>query len=126
MKNFIIFAGILGLVAGFGTLFPSFAQQIMPSEQPGMLLFIFALTAMFLGLILLVSSRDLQHRGIYVIWVGVFKIIAFFIMTYYGIYENGGIKLVVGGSLDFIFGVIFLIALPKYLGVTLINLALDR
>ena len=126
MKNFVIFAGILGLLAGFGTFFPAVAQQIMPSEQPGMLLFIFALTAMFLGLILLFSSRDLKRRGIFVIWVGIFKIIAFVIMAYYGIYGNGGIKLVMGGSLDLIFGIIFLIALPKHLGISLFSLALDR
>jgi hypothetical protein len=126
MKNFIIFAGALGILAGFGTLFPAFAQQIMPSEQPGMLLIIFGLTAMFLGLILLISSRDLKRRGIFVIWVGIFKIIAFVIMAYYGVYGNGGIKLVMGGSLDLIFGIIFLVALPKHLGVSLINLALDR
>lgn len=126
MKNFVVFAGALGLLAGFGSLFPAFAQQVMPSEQPGMLLTIFGLTAMFLGVILLISSHDLNRRGIFVIWVGIFKIIAFAIMAFYGIYGNGGMRLVTGGSLDLLIGIIFLIALPKHLGVSLTNLTLDR
>jgi len=126
MKNFVIFTGILGLLAGFASLFPAVAQQIMPSEQPGMLLTIFGLTAMFLGVLLLISSRNLKQRGIYVIWVGIFKISAFVVMAIYSALGNGGLKVMMGGSLDLIIGLVFLIALPKYLGTSLMDLALDK
>jgi hypothetical protein len=126
MKNFIIFTGVLGLLAGFGSLFPAVARQLLPSEKPGMLLTIFGLTAMFLGLVLLVSSRDLKQRGIYVIWVGVFKIVAFAVMAFYSISLHQGISSMAGGILDLIFGTVFLVGLPKHLGTSLPKLALDN
>jgi hypothetical protein len=126
MKNFIIFTGALGMLAGFGSLFPSVVSQMLPSEQPGMLLTIFGITSMFLGLVLFISSRNLKQRGVYVIWVGIFKIIAFAVMAFYGISAHQGISSMAGGVLDLIFGIVFLVGIPKHLGTSLLDLILDK
>ena len=53
MKLFVLWTGVLSVLAGAGLQFTAVSGQLMPAEQPGMLVHLFGLMAAFLGAIYL-------------------------------------------------------------------------
>ena len=106
MKNFVLWTGLISLFSGAALQFPGFSGLLMPSEPPGMLLHLFGLMAMFLGIMLLICSRDLERRGSIVIWEGVLRLGGFVVMTGFGVFGGGGISMALGGLFDLAIGAV--------------------
>ena len=87
---------------------------------------LFGVIAVLTGVMLVLCSRDLKHRGTLVAWEGVLRLVGFGIMTGYGGLHNGGFPLILAGIFDGLVGVAYLVALPRHLGVSLKRLLLDR
>lgn len=126
MKTFVLWTGWMSVAAGASLQFPSLAAHLMPSEPPGMLLHLFGLMAMYLGVLLVFCSRDLARRGTLVLWEGILRLGGFGVMAGYGLFGGGGAQLALGGLFDLIVGVIYLVALPRHLGSSFVDLLRDR
>ena len=126
MKTFVFATGVIDILAGIGFQFESFSARLMPAEQPRMLIHLFGLIAVFLGIMLIFSSRDLKHRGNLVIWEGMLRLGGFALMTGYGFFGGDGLLTALSGIFDLIIGIIYLVGLPLHLKVSLTDLLLDR
>lgn len=102
------------------------AAQLMPSAEPGMLLHLSGLMAMFMGLMLILCSRDLRQRGALVLWEGILRVSLFAVMGIYGLFGDGGPRVVMAGVGDLIIGILYFVGLPRHLRVSFVDLLLDR
>lgn len=126
MKAFIIWTGLVSGLAGVGLQVPSLTAQLFPEPPPALVLRVFGLVAVFLGLMLILCSRDLKHRGALVVWEGVLRLVGGAVIAGYGLVGNYGILLGVAGLGDFAIGGIYLVFLPRHLGIPPLDLLLDR
>jgi hypothetical protein len=126
LRQFVLWTGLSSFLAGLAVQFPVVFDHLHTSEPPGMLLRLFGVMAMFLGAALALCARDLKSRGSIVIWEGILRIGGFAVLTGYGVFGGRGIVIALCGILDLLIGVIYLFALPRHLGVPLIDLLLDR
>jgi hypothetical protein len=126
MRKFVFWTGIANILAGVALQFPSVAMKFMPSELTGMVTHLFGVIAILTGVMLVLCSRDLKHRGTLVAWEGVLRLVGFATMTGYGVLCHGGFSITLGGVLDGLIGIAYLVALPRHLGVSLKRLLLDR
>ncbi len=125
MKTFVFWTGLFSVLAGVGLQFSVVASTLMPTEQPGMLLHLFGLIAVFLGIMLILSARDLAHRAPLVMWEGILRIGGFLVMTAFGIWGGGGTLMIGSGVFDLVVGVAYLVFLPRYLRTSAYDLLLD-
>lgn len=93
---------------------------------PGLLLRVFGLVALFLGLMLVLCSRDLKHRGVLVMWEGVLRLVGGSVILGYGILGGCGIATGIAGLGDLAIGIVYLVCLPRHLEVSAMDLLLDR
>jgi hypothetical protein len=126
VRSFIFWTGLISVLAGAGLQFPIVAATLMPKEQPGMLLHMFGLMAIFLGVMLVISSRDLAHRAPMVVWEGILRTGGFLVMTGYGLWGGGGYLMIGSGFFDLVIGVAYIVWLPRHLGVSASALLLDN
>ena len=126
MKQFVFWTGMISVVAGVAFQFPALSAQLLPSESPGMLMHVFGLMALFLGIMLVLSSRDLGSRGPLVAWEGVLRVGGFCAMAGYGLFGGAGMLAVASGVFDLMVGLVYLVGVPRHLGLTLADLLLDR
>lgn len=126
MKPCVFWTGIVSVAAGLALQSTSIAPLLMPSAPPGMLIHLFGAMAVFLGIMLILCSRDLDNRAALVAWEGVLRLCGFGIMAGFGLFAGGGMQLVLAGFYDLVIGVAYLALLPRALGITLGDLLLDR
>jgi len=105
---------------------PAISLSLMPNHPPGMLTHLLGLVAMFLGLVLVYCSRDLPHRATLVIWEGILRCGGFAVMSGYGYFGGEGMQATVSGFADLAIGAVYLVALPRFVGMPLVDLLLDR
>ena len=126
MKSFVFWTGLISVLAGASLQVPEISSTLMRTESSGMLMHLFGLMAVFIGIMLMLCSRDLKRRGTLVLWEGLLRVGGFGIMAGYGLLGGAGPSVAATGLFDLAVGMIYLIALPKYLGVGLVDLLLDR
>lgn len=114
------------MIAGIGVQLPMSSPYLMPGEQPGMLLHLFGLMPIFLGLMLMLCSRDLPRRGVLVAWEGVLRLGGASVLAGYGLFGGQGAQAAFAGVIDLVVGVVYLVGLPRYLRISLRDLLLDR
>lgn len=126
MKAFIICTGLVSGLAGVGLQVPSLNAQLFPAPPPALVLRVFGLVAIFLGLMLILCSRDLRHRGVLVAWEGVLRLVGGAVIAGYGFIGAYGLLTGLAGLGDFAIGVVYLIFLPRHLGIPTLDLLLDH
>lgn len=117
---------MLSSLSGLCLQLPSIAKVSMPSEQPGLVMHLFAAMAVFLGIMLVLCSRDLPRRGALVAWEEVLRLIGCAFMVCFGLFSNAGVLAIISGIFDGAIGVAYLLLLPRHLGVNVLQLLLDR
>ena len=127
MKKFVFWTGIYDLAVGIGFFFPALAQ-LLGVQQPKSLFFSWspALLTTFLGVVLILCSRNLPARGTIVYWEGILRIVGFFLLGGFGFIGGLGFVIGVMGIIDLVIGIIYLVGLPRALNMTHIDLLLDR
>jgi hypothetical protein len=126
VKAFVIWTGLLSGISGVALQFPPLSARLFPAAPPGVALRVFGLVAVFLGLMLFLCSRDLKNRGVLVLWEGVLRVVGGLVIAGYGFFGGHGMLTGIAGLGDFAIGGVYLVCLPRHLGVSTIGLLLDR
>jgi hypothetical protein len=126
MKTFVTWTGLISVVSGCALQFSTIARQLMPSEQVGMVMHLFGGMAVFLGVMLVFSARDLKSRGVLVVWEGVLRLFGCGVMVYFGSVGDAGGTAVFSGIFDGAIGLAYLVGLPRHLDVRFSSLLFDQ
>ena len=100
MKAFVFWTAMVSLLSAAGLQFPAISMLLMPTQQIGMLSHLFGLMAMFIGMTLMLCSRDLAQRGPIVAWEGMLRLGGFVVMAGYGIFGDGGLPMLSAAGFD--------------------------
>ena len=126
MKPFIFWSGIYNVGLALTLLFPPIYRALglnIPAPLWGWLL------AGFLGFTsaaLILSSRDLRNRAALVYWESLLRYIAALLLIPAGLFGDLGLIAVPLGLVDLSIGLVYMIGLPKELGVSHRDLFYDR
>jgi hypothetical protein len=126
MRRFVFWTGVISVAAGVGLQSPALAAALIPSAEPGWLIHVFGVMAVFIGVMLALCSRDLRARGSLVVWEGILRLSGFAIMGYYGLFGHAGVRVATAGLFDLIVGATYLVWLPRHLQASFVDLLLDR
>jgi hypothetical protein len=86
--------------SGTGLALPSNVNNLVMINTLGILV-------VFLGILLIVASLDIQNRAWYVFWEGMIRIIFFLLSLYFVIFKNAGQILIIFGLVDLVIGIIY-------------------
>jgi hypothetical protein len=127
MKKFVFWTGIYNIVGGISFLGPK-APGFSLIKFPESNFWVWTLGAAiaYLGLALVLCSRDLAARASLVYWDGILRVVGFFLFAGFGFLGGLGVVLGMIGIVDLLVGVVYLIGLPKALNTSIANLLLDR
>ena len=126
MKPFIFWSGIYNVGLALTLLFPPVYLALglnIPAPLWGWLL------AGFLGFTsaaLILSSRDLRNRAALVYWESLLRYIAALLLIPAGLFGDLGLIAVPLGLADLSIGLVYMIGLPRELGVNHRDLFFDR
>lgn len=127
MRKFVFWTGVYNIVAATGFLFPPLLRLMgITPPQSNFWLWFGAAAVIFMGVVLILSSRDLPTRGSLVYWEGIMRLVAFLLFAGFGFFGGLGFMLGVFGCVDLLIGLVYLIGLPQMLGTTPADLLLDR
>ena len=126
MAKFVFWTGIYDLVVGIGFFVPGLAP-LLGIKQPESLFFVWSLALLvtYLGVLLVLCSRNLSRRGTLVYWEGILRVVGFLLLGWFGFFGGIGAMVGVMGVVDLLIGIVYLAALPKALGRTHAELLLD-
>jgi hypothetical protein len=80
----------------------------------------------YLGIMLILASRDLDGRASLVFWEGILRLAGFVVVVRYGFFGEFGSLLGFVGVIDLVVGLVYIIGLPKSLNRSAIDILLDR
>jgi len=117
MKRFVFWTGIYNLGASAVLLVPgALAMNGLPEPASRAWAMLPGLMLVFLGIMLILCSRDLARRGALVFWEGLLRLAVFVLLAGYGLFGGFGPMAVVIGSIDLVVGLIYVVGLPRALG----------
>jgi len=127
MKTLVFWVGWIYVLGGLLLFFPRLfsALAVRPADS------VFwseavALLTLFLGLALVLCSRNLAARGCIAYWAGWTLVLAGITEVAFGLGEGQGVGLAVSGVFDVGVGLLLVGGLPRHLGRGHGQLALDR
>lgn len=127
MRKFVFWTGIYNIVAGISFLFPRMVSLLgVKLPESNFWVWFAAAAAIYLGIVLVLSSRNLAARASLVYWEGILRVAAFLLFGGFGFLGDLGIVVGILGIVDLLIGLVYLIGLPKTLNTTAANLLLDR
>jgi hypothetical protein len=127
MKKFVFWTGVYNIVFGFGFLLPPMIDILqVPAPNARVWVQLPAIIVIYLGILLLLCSKNLRPRASIVYWEGILRIILFFLLAGYGLFGGLGIAMVIVGIGDLVIGLVFVFGLPRSLGVTAGQLITDN
>lgn len=127
MSKFVFWTGVYNIIGGITFLVPGivgFLRVKLPESN--FWVWTVAAAIVYLGLALVLCSRDLAARASLVYWEGILRVVAFFLFAGFGFLGGLGVVLGILGIVDLLIGLVYLIGLPKALNTTAANLLLDR
>jgi hypothetical protein len=127
VKKFVFWTGVYNIVGGMTFFVPgavAFPEGKFP--EPNVWFWTTAAAIVYLGLALVICSRNLPARAPLVYWDGILRVVGFFFFAGFGFLGGLGVQLVIIGVVDLLIGVAYLVGLPKALNTTAVSLLLDR
>ncbi|PKL40057.1 MAG: hypothetical protein CVV44_07525 [Spirochaetae bacterium HGW-Spirochaetae-1] len=126
MKKFVALTGIINITTGIAFVIPG-SISLAGIEAPGspFWLLLPALFLVFLGTILIFSSRDLERRATVVFWDGMSRVAAFFLFSWLACSSGNFVPALLGAA-DLLIGVIYFIAIPRVLNRGFFDILFDR
>lgn len=121
MKKFVFWTGVYNIVGGISSLGPT-------AKYPVSNFWVWTLGAAiaYLGLALVLCSRNLAARASLVYGDGILRVLVFFLFAGFGFLGGLGVVFGIIGIVGLLIGLVYLIGLPKALNTTVANLLLDR
>jgi len=127
MSKFVFWTGVYTVIAGISFLFPGIVSLLgVKLPESNFWVWVVAAAVIYLGIALVLCSRNLAARASLVYWEGILRIAGFFLFSGFGFFGDLGILPGVLGVVDLLIGLVYLIGLPKTLDTTAANLLLDR
>lgn len=126
-RQWVFWTGIFNIVA-YGPLVCPFSLQIFvnisnrlssavglggavlslpPNVNNLLMINTLGILVVFLGILLIIASLDIQNRAWFVFWEGLIRIIFFLLSLYFVIFKNAGQILIVFGLTDLVIGIIY-------------------
>lgn len=124
MPSFVKWTGLLSLLAGLAFFVPGMPPPV-PGLPTGMATRLLGAEVALIGLLVALCASDLRRRGALVAWVGVLRLAVCAIMVMQAT-AGGDAMLAVGGLFDGAVGAVYLVGVPRHLGVGLVDLLRDR
>ena len=127
MKKFVFWSGIYDIVMA-GTLACPWVVRMMGVTLPESYFWLWfaAALVMYLGVVLVISSRDIKARAPVIYWEGILRLVGFVLMAGFGIFGGLGLAVALLGVVDLVIGLVYLVGLPRALKTTPLNILLDR
>jgi hypothetical protein len=126
MKQFVFWTGVYNILLGLGFfLRPLISFLRVPVPESGVWVQLPATMVIYLGVLLILCSRNLRSRASIVCWEGILRIAAFFLLASYGFFGGLGISMALVGIVDLVIGLIYLFGLPKSLEIKFAQLLTD-
>ncbi len=126
MRKFVFWTGIYNIVVALTVACPWVAKLCgTPLPTSYFWLWLPSLFLIFLGILLVICSRNLKARAPLVYWDGILRIACFLLMAGFGVFGGLGAAITLLGIIDLAIGLVYLIGLPKALNTPPKNLLLD-
>jgi hypothetical protein len=126
MKKFVFWTGIYNIVVGLVISCPWVVKLLgTPLPSSYFWLWFAAVLVIYLGILLVLCSRNLKGRASLVYWEGILRIVAFLLVAGFGVFGGLGPAITLLGIIDLAIGLVYLIGLPKALNTPPKNLLLD-
>jgi len=126
MKKFVFWTGVYNIVLGLGFLLPPLVDFLqVPAPESGVWVRLPAIMVIFLGILLVICSRNLRARAPIVYWEGILRIVLFLLLAGYGFFGGLGIAMAFVGIVDLLIGLGYIFGLPRALNVKAGELLLD-
>lgn len=125
MAIFVFVTALYSLYAGARGLYTTSRRSDLAPAQ-AMMSQVFGAMAMFLGVLLILCSRDLQARGSIVMWEGVLRLAAGGLMLFWTLRDTTKTMSLGRPAFDLAVGAIYIIGLPLALKVSALDLLLDQ
>jgi len=127
VKKFVFLTGLFNVLLGVLFTMPGLIRfaGVEPPDSSLWLMFP-AVFLFFLGIILMVCSRDLENRSAIVFWDGMSRVAAFAACVWFGLYAGMGMPMVIAALGDLAIALVYFIGLPRALDRTFMSILLDR
>ena len=127
MRKFVFWTGIYDIVMAGSLACPWVVRMLgVPLPESYFWLWFAAVLVMYLGVLLVISSRNLKARAPVIYWEGILRLVGFLLMAGFGLFGGLGPAVVLIGVVDLIIGLVYLIGLPKALNTPAMDILLDR
>jgi hypothetical protein len=127
MKNFVYWSGVYNIFLGAGFIIPAVPQSL-GIQTPGSIFWLWlpAVFVIYLGLLLMLCSRNLKTRAPIVYWEGILRVMAFLLCAWFGFFGELGLMLGLIGIADLLIGIVYFIGLPKAINSSTAYLFFDK
>jgi hypothetical protein len=127
MKKFVFWTGIYNIFTGLGFLIPPLVALLqVNAPEDGFWVRLPAIIVIFLGILLIICSRNLNARASIVFWEGILRVVLFFLLAGYGLFGTVGIGMALVGFIDLVIGLVYIFGLPRSLDVKAGDLLMDN
>ena len=127
MKQFVFWTGVYNILLAASSLIPAVAELMGLATPPSRFyVWLPGILIIYLGIVLILASRNLQERASLVFWEGILRLAGFVVATRYGFFGEFGVSLGMVGVVDLLVGLVYIIGLPIALDRSMIGLLLDR
>jgi hypothetical protein len=118
MKKFVFWTGVYNIVLGLGFLLPPLVDFLqIPAPESVVWIRLPAIMVIYLGILLVLCSRNLRARASIVYWEGILRIVLAILLAGYGFFGDLGIAMGIVGIADLLIGLGYVFGLPRALDV---------
>ncbi len=119
MQKFVFWTGIYDIVMASTIACPWVVKMLgVPLPESYFWLWFAAALVIYLGILLVLCSRNLKSRAPVIYWEGILRLVGFLLMAGFGFFGGLGPAVVLLGLVDLIIGLVYLVGLPKALNTT--------
>jgi hypothetical protein len=127
MKQFVFWTGMYNILLAISSLIPAVAKGLgLAAPDSRFYVWLPGILIIYLGVMLILASRDLEARASLVFWEGILRVGGFVVALRYGFFGEFGASLGMVGVIDLIVGLVYIIGLPRVLNRSMVALLLDR
>jgi hypothetical protein len=127
VKKFVFWTGVYDILLAVGFLIPPVSEMIgLAAPDSRFYVWLPGILIAYLGIMLILASRDLDGRASLVFWEGILRLAGFVVVARYGFFGEFGALLGFVGVIDLVVGLVYIIGLPKSLHRSAIDILLDR
>ncbi len=118
MKNFVFWSGVYNAGLAIFLLFPTLYRGVGMNICDPVWGWLIAGFLGFTSAVLILASRDLSRRAVFVYWESLLRFMAALVLVPAGLFGDVGLIVVPLGLGDLAIGLVYMFGLPKELGLS--------